>query len=342
MRTLLRCIVSLGICSLVANAEWNSWYSAEVALVEFGKNFVSNSILQKQVEVDLDNGLLWVFSLKMDSKQNFIITTGKLNKDAIITLQRNEAIPPEDIVSGHAKIGDAWYTLNLVTKKWEPGSKKEVMSQFARYNYFQAKTCFDLQYEIASLNEQLKELDAAGKTNEALKTKVLIAQLSDISPGKRSFKRNKWDIVYHLEADDFIGSWEVYESGILFRKITNQLVPLEVLSKSSLPEFPQKFPGYSMEDAFKKLGKTPLLGIFFAQRPDGSYYTPFILKGSPADLAKVEIGDEILKVNGVEITKMPLKDVLKLVAEKETVLLTLRRKNGNPFDMPLKKAVVNH
>jgi hypothetical protein len=172
--------------------------------------------------------------------------------------------------------------------------------------------------------------------------KEAIGKLSSYSNGKHTFKRDKWDIVFNIKNNSILDSWEVYEEGVLFRKISNQLLPIETLSMSTLPEISPNRRVQSMEDAFKGLGKTPSLGIFFARKETGDYIAALVLKGSPAGEAGIIKDDAILKLNGTSITNMPLADVKKIIDAKNDVQITIRNKNGSVFEKTLKKAVINN
>ena len=83
-------------------------------------------------------------------------------------------------------------------------------------------------------------------------------------------------------------------------------------------------------------------GFKFAKL-NGKYYLQMILKDSPAYKSNLQRGDEILKIDGKEITSADMNEVINLLGPREVGLsreFTIRKKDGSIVNVTLTKESV--
>ena len=86
------------------------------------------------------------------------------------------------------------------------------------------------------------------------------------------------------------------------------------------------------------------IGATLTQDPDTmEVRVVYVYPDTPAERGGLLPEDQVLSVDGVDATSLPLDDLVERIHGEEgsTVVLTVRRDNGEPIDLPLERGVVS-
>lgn len=282
------------------------------------------AVLQLQYEVDLDNGVLWVRQLEMNSQTgDFLITLGKLPESAILEFYSGKVdISKRLLIRAYASIGGLLMSTDLITGKWQKAALLEISGMLARHNYFNLNSCEDYLAEIA-MNE--------GVMRHVVRTH-----------GKIEFARPPWNIVAMTNQNGAINSWTVTKDGVVVRQILNQSVPLFNLTINELPQV-EGLPTVSPPDKLfdPLIGKVGI-GLFFQINNKGDIVVSQVLKESPAFNAGIKVNDVVKQVNGTLLEKSNLSELKRLIdLNSDQVEITLFSREGYEKVLTVKKQVLS-
>lgn len=282
------------------------------------------AVLQLQYEVDLDNGVLWVRQLEMNSQTgDFLITLGKLPESAILEFYVDKVdISKRLLIRAYASSGGLLMSTDLITGKWQKAALLEISGMLARHNYFNLNSCEDYLAEIA-MNE--------GVMRHVVRTH-----------GKIEFARPPWNIVAMTNQNGAINSWTVTKDGVVVRQILNQSVPPFNLTINELPQV-EGLPTVSPPDKLfdPLIGKVGI-GLFFQINKKGDIVVSQVLKESPAFNAGIKVNDVVKQVNGTLLEKSNLSELKRLIdLNSDQVEITLFSKEGYEKALTVKKQVLS-
>ena len=293
-------------------------FTFESAIQNIKKPFDGKFIQQDQYIVDLDNGCLWHYTLKLklDSGE-FVAVWGQEPKEAIISLQRGQLSPLVHPSRGVAHLNDKFYSVNVLTGNWEPENPSIALAETEQFNYLTLDSSKDFQGAINGDAEKPPQIDSGPSDGPSKSLDEQVANVRE-KGATASFQRGKWFIEIKVLPNGLIESWKVSGDDLTHRLIVNNIVadePLGLTPLFTISENQEK--PVPLTEIYAKLGDVPVLGLYIVKSESGQYIAGAVLKDSSAEEAGIHANDIIRAINAKPVKELTSDQIRAILKESD-------------------------